>query len=119
MTVPPVNSTPRCSPLVARKMTASTKVINEMMLNTSAWRMKGMSLRMRKNSICLSLAVVGLRSGSLPLVPVGIADGQFFELAPRTENQVHHAASNQHRAEHRSHYSPAMHDGEAAHRSAA
>jgi hypothetical protein len=27
------------------------KVTNEMMLNTSAWRMKGMSFLMRKNSI--------------------------------------------------------------------
>ena len=51
ITVPPVNSIDRCRPRVARKNTAATKVNAEMALNTSAWRMKGMSLRMRKNSM--------------------------------------------------------------------
>ena len=38
-------------PRVARKNTARQKVINEMMLNTSACFMNGMSRWMRKNSI--------------------------------------------------------------------
>ena len=38
-------------PLVARKTTESTNTTSEMMLNTSAWRMKGMLRRMRKNSM--------------------------------------------------------------------
>src|SRR5258708_6189642 len=102
MTVPPVNSTPRCRPLVARKITARTKVINEMMLNTSAWRMNGMSLRIRKNSIFSSSALDRANpfsGGRMPLVPVGIADRQLFEPAPRTEDQVHHAAGHQHAEE--------------------
>jgi hypothetical protein len=40
-------------PLVTRKITASTNVIAEITLNTSAWRMKGMSFRMRKNSMVI------------------------------------------------------------------
>jgi len=51
MTVPPVNSIDRCSPRVSRKNTASANVAKEMMLNTSACRMNGMSRRRRKNSM--------------------------------------------------------------------
>src|SRR5678815_5065229 len=56
MTVPPVNSIEKCRPRVARKKTAARNVSSEMTLNTSACRMNGMSLRIRKNSI-----VVGAR----------------------------------------------------------
>src|SRR5258708_7254499 len=122
MTVPPVNSTPRCRPLVARKITARTKVINEMMLNTSAWRMNGMSLRIRKNSIFSSSALDRANpfsGGRMPLVPVGIADRQLFEPAPRTEDQVHHAAGHQHGAEHRCQDAETVHDREPAYRTAA
>src|SRR5690606_18122889 len=55
ITVPPVNSTDRCSPRWNRKNTASAKVTNEMMFSTSAWRMNGMVLWMRKNSMALVL----------------------------------------------------------------
>ena len=43
-------------PAVTRKKTASKKVTTEIMLKTSAWRMNGMSCRMRKNSIVVSPA---------------------------------------------------------------
>jgi len=56
-TVPPVNSTEKCRPRVIRKKTAAKKVSAEMTLNTSAWRMKGMSRRMRKNSMVLAFGV--------------------------------------------------------------
>ena len=56
MTVPPVNSTDRCSPRVTRKNTAAAKVRNEMMLNTSAFSMNGMSRRILKNSTDVSLS---------------------------------------------------------------
>lgn len=56
-TVPPVNSTDRCSPRVTRKNTARTKVRIEITLKINAYFMKGMSLRMRKNSISSSFRV--------------------------------------------------------------
>ena len=49
--VPPVNSTDKCRPRLKRKNTAAKKVINEIALNTKAWRMNGMSLRILKNSM--------------------------------------------------------------------
>ncbi len=53
MTVPPVNSTEKCSPRVARKNTAAMNVTIDTTLNHSAWRMNGMSRRMRKNSMAV------------------------------------------------------------------
>jgi hypothetical protein len=53
MTVPPVNSIDRCSPLWNRKNTAATKVSAEITLKTNAWRMKGISLLMRKSSMTI------------------------------------------------------------------
>ena len=49
--VPPVNSTERCRPRLKRKNTAAKKVSKEIALNTKAWRMNGMSLRILKNSM--------------------------------------------------------------------
>ena len=55
---------------MARKKTAARKVSSEMMLNTSACRMNGMSRRMRKNSMSvLSLFVVGRRRRLAMLAP--------------------------------------------------
>ena len=48
---PPVNSIEKFSPRTTRNTTAATNVSNETTLNTSAWRMNGMSRRMRKNSM--------------------------------------------------------------------
>jgi len=52
--VPPVNSMEKFRPRVTRKKTAARNVSSEMMLNTSACRMNGMSRRIRKNSMMLS-----------------------------------------------------------------
>ncbi len=50
ITVPPVNSIDGFRPRVTRKNTAARKVMKEIAFSTSAWRMNGMSLLMRKNS---------------------------------------------------------------------
>src|ERR1700760_738048 len=51
MTVPPVNSTDRCSPRWIRKKTAKAKVTKDTAFSTSAWRMNGMVRWIRQNSM--------------------------------------------------------------------
>src|SRR5262245_22269630 len=117
MTIPPVNSTPRCRPRVARKNTASRKVIPEITLNTNACRMKGMSFWMRKNSMSCSLDGARTSGGlSRPLVPVDVADRQPCQLAARAEHEVHDRARHSDGAEHRRQDAQTVHHGEAAHR---
>ena len=53
ITVPPVKSTPRCRPRMPSAPTAIRNVASEMMLNTSACRMNGMSRLILKNSMVL------------------------------------------------------------------
>jgi hypothetical protein len=51
ITVPPVKSTPRCNPRIPSAPTAIRNVSSEITLKISAWRMKGMSRWILKNSI--------------------------------------------------------------------
>src|SRR4030066_341827 len=120
MTVPPVKSTPKLSPRVARKNTASRNVITEITLNTSAWRMNGMSLRILKNSMA---CIVRCQSSGFrrctSLFPLGIADGQPLDLAPAAVYQVYQGTRHHHPAEHGGKDTQAQHYRKTAHRSAA
>src|SRR5664279_3178909 len=97
----------KCSPLLARKNTASRNVSKEMTLNTSAWRMKGMSFLMRKNSIAISL-LLGSEAG-LP----DLTNAETFELAATAVDQIDHGAGYDHGTEKRGQDAEAMHHGEA------
>src|ERR1041384_4659943 len=102
MTVPPVNSSDRFRPLVARKNTAARNVISEITLNTSACRMNGIVRRILKNSI-----------SSLPR---GVAYREMRDAAAMAVCQVDDRARHDHRREHRRQDAEAVHYGEAAHR---
>src|SRR5690349_24709483 len=122
---------------MTRKITASRNVTAEMTLNTSAWRMKGMSRSMRKNSI--------LASGYLPSCPRRpgpgvcgtfclmkspgrcrplrcgrrlpyLADGYLVELLASAVQDRYQAPGDEHRREHRRENAQAVHDREAPHR---
>src|SRR5678815_1459292 len=123
MTVPPVNSIEKCSPRVARKKTAARNVSSEMTLNTSACRMNGMSRWMRKNSIGRRLsersdgkACSGLgrrrRGARLP----DLADRHRLQALLAAVPEVHEAAREHHRREHRGDDAQAMDDREGADR---
>src|SRR4030066_612632 len=120
MTVPPVKSTPKLSPRAARKNTASRNVITEITLNTSAWRMNGMSLRILKNSMACEVRcqIADFRSCA-GLFPLRIADGQPLDLAPAAVNQVYQGTRHHHPAEHGGNDAQAQYHGKTAHRSAA
>src|SRR5580765_6651952 len=127
MTVPPRKSTPRFRPLTARKMTAATNVTNEMMLNTSACRMNGMSREMRKNSIAacrVGESGAGLRLDRHGRGNVGrrlphLANRDVIELLPAAVDQRDDAARDEHGREHRRQDAEDVDDGEATHRSRA
>src|SRR6478735_4775059 len=122
MTMPPVNSTPRCRPRVIRNSTASTNVTAEITLNTSACRMKGISRSMRKNSMSRFLKCVratGLRGPGCALVPAHVADRQALQPLARAEDEIDDGTRYHHRAEHRSHDAQHVNHGEAAHRAGA
>src|SRR5712664_1795740 len=106
--MPPVNSTEKLSPLVDRKNTAARKVSSEMMLNTSACRMKGMVRRILKNSMA--------RSRPFPSFPDRGADQKPAHPAPVAVEEIDFGARHDDRREHRSGDAQAMHYREAAHR---
>src|SRR5690348_12906627 len=122
--MPPVNSTPRCKPRVRRKNTASTNVTAEITLNTSAWRMKGISLWMRKNSMCLSyissssvvLSFAMSGRACCAFLPAHVADRQPLQTLARAEHQIDDRARHRHGAEHGSHDAEHVHHREAAYR---
>src|SRR3954463_15087908 len=105
MSVPPVNSTEKLSPRVARKNTASRNVMAEMTLNTNACFMNGMVRRILKNSM----------ARLLPLFPRGVADRQVRDAPAVPVHQVDEAARHDHRREHGGADAQTMHDREAAH----
>src|SRR4051812_35877276 len=109
ITVPPVNSTDRCSPRWNRKNTAATKVNAEITLNTSAWRMNGMSFLMRKNS--MSAPELFRHAGH----PDG-ADSDRLQLFLASVPEVDHATRDEHGGEHRGQNTQRVHHGEAADR---
>src|SRR5688572_6935374 len=76
MTVPPVNSTDRCSPRENRKNTASAKVAKEMMFSTNAWRMNGIVLWKRKNSMA------GLGASYFASATAGVVSVLGFQIVP-------------------------------------
>src|SRR5436190_5901299 len=123
MTVPPRKSTPRFRPLTARKMTAAMNVTSEMMLNTSACRMNGMSREMRKNSIAARLSVrvaPVLRldrhgRGDVDRGLPDLADRNVVELLAAAVNERDDAARDKHCGEHRRQDAEHVHDGEAPH----
>src|SRR3970282_301323 len=84
-------------PLVARKRTARRKVMSDSTLNASAWRMKGMSWRILKNSICL--------------FPGCVADRHALELPARAVGEVDHAAAHHDRGKDRGQDPQAVHNG--------
>src|SRR4029453_17786272 len=101
MTVPPRKSTPRLSPRVARKNTASTNVTSEITLNTSAWRMNGMSRVNLKNSMMrapLRFRRLDRRHAArLPHLP----DRDAVELLAAAVDQRNDAARHEHPRKHR------------------
>src|SRR4030088_1049652 len=106
--MPPVNSTEKLSPLVDRKNTAAAKVSSEMMLNTSACRMKGIVRRILKNSMA--------RSRPFPSFPDRGADQKPAHPAPVAVEQIYDGARYDDRRENRGGDAQAVHHREAAHR---
>src|SRR5215471_20712051 len=134
---------PRLRPRATRKNTARMNVTAEMMLNTSACRMNGMSRLMRKNSINafarLSFprtressvvevyarfhqsrwvpACVGTTPGALRCrgrFPY-LSDRYLVELFAPAVDQRDHSARHEHRREHRGEDAETVHDREPAH----
>ncbi len=98
-------------------------MIPEITLNTRACFMNGMSFLMRKNSMLVSVNVLG-EPGALggldcPFMPVDVADRQPLELLASTEYQIHDRTRYGDGAEHRRQYPQAVDHGEAPDRSRA
>src|SRR4030066_34856 len=120
MTVPPVKSTPKLSPRAAKKNPASRNVITEITLNTSAWRMNGMSLRILKISMAWEVRCqIAVFRSCAGLFPLRIADGQPLDLAPAAVNQVYQGTRHHHPAEHGGNDAQAQYYRKSAHRAAA
>src|SRR6266545_831817 len=127
---------------MARNATARMNVTAEMMLNTSACRMNGMSRLMRKNSIrafgylssfprkressvvfCIkSLKVTGSPLSRGRLRPLrgrrrlpDLADRYLVELLASAVDDRDQTARDEHRGEHRRENAEAVHDRESAH----
>src|SRR5690606_32366950 len=120
MTVPPVNSIDRCRPRVNRKNTAARNTTIDTALSIFAWRMKGISFLMRKNSIISSRSGYpwGCPSILLVLVPDG-ANGYLSQFLLAAIPKVDHRARHYNGREHGSQDTQRMHDSKTAHRPAA
>src|ERR1700712_2662678 len=111
MTVPPVNSTDRCSPLENRKNTAARNVTSEITLKTSAFSMNGMSRRILKNSTACPFwgrtrhpehsRLLGLGYSAIGAGPPDCSYRYRLQFLLPAVPEVHQAAGKEDRREHR------------------
>src|SRR5687768_15601443 len=119
MTVPPVKSTPRFSPLVTRKNTDTINVTREMVVVYFPQLMKGMSRLNLKNSIDDPYSLKRYASSLSTLVGhrlPHLSDGNPLQFAAAAVYQIDESARDHHRAEHGSQNTQAQYDGKSLYR---